>query len=130
MKVTIWGINYAPELTGIAPYNRALCEHLQQTGHEVRMVTTFSYYPVWKKSAADRGKLFRTDVLNGVNVFRCWHYVPQRVTTLKRIVHEATFITTTFLRLLTLPRPDIFMWWHPFSRATTSRRRARSMIST
>jgi colanic acid biosynthesis glycosyl transferase WcaI len=109
MKVTIWGINYAPELTGIAPYNRALCEHLQKTGHEVRMVSTFSYYPVWKKSAADRGKLFRTDVINGVNVFRCWHYVPQRVTTLKRIVHEASFITTTFLRLLTLPRPDIYV---------------------
>jgi colanic acid biosynthesis glycosyl transferase WcaI len=109
MKVTIWGINYAPELTGIAPYNRALCEYLRKTGHEVRMVTTFSYYPVWRKSAADRGKLFRTDVINGVNVFRCWHYVPQRVTTLKRIVHEATFITTTFLRLLTLPRPDIYV---------------------
>jgi colanic acid biosynthesis glycosyl transferase WcaI len=109
MKVTIWGINYAPELTGIAPYNRALCEHLQKTGHEVRMVTTFSYYPAWKKSAADRGKLFRTDVINGVNVFRCWHYVPDRVTTLKRIVHEASFITTTFLRLLTLPQPDIYV---------------------
>jgi colanic acid biosynthesis glycosyl transferase WcaI len=109
MKVTVWGINYAPELTGIAPYNRALCEHLQNTGHEVRMVTTFSYYPVWKKSAADRGRLFRTDVINGVKVFRCWHYVPDRVTTLKRIVHEASFITTTFLRLLTLPRPDIYV---------------------
>ena len=59
MKVTVWGINYAPELTGIAPYNRALCEHLQKAGHEVRMVTTFSYYPAWKKMEADRGKLFR-----------------------------------------------------------------------
>jgi colanic acid biosynthesis glycosyl transferase WcaI len=109
MKVIIWGINYAPELTGIAPYNRAMCEHLQNTGHEVRMVTTFAYYPAWKKSAADRGKLFRTDVVNGVKVHRCWHYVPQRVTTLKRIIHEATFIATTFLRLLTLPRPDIYV---------------------
>jgi putative colanic acid biosynthesis glycosyltransferase WcaI len=109
MNVTVWGINYAPELTGIAPYNRALCEHLQNTGHEVRMVTTFSYYPAWKKAAADQGRLFRTDVINGVKVFRCWHYVPNRVTTLKRIVHEATFITTTFLRLLTLPQPDIYV---------------------
>lgn len=109
MKVIVWGINYAPELTGIAPYNRALCEHLHNTGHEVRMVTTFSYYPAWKKTEADRGRLYRTDVINGVKIFRCWHYVPQRVTTLKRIFHEATFITTTFLRLLTLPRPDIYV---------------------
>ena len=109
MHVTVWGINYAPELTGIAPYNRALCEHLQKAGHEVRMVTTFSYYPAWKKTESDRGRLFRTDVINGVKVFRCWHYVPRRVTTLRRIVHEATFITTTFLRLLALPRPDIYV---------------------
>jgi colanic acid biosynthesis glycosyl transferase WcaI len=109
MKVIVWGINYAPELTGIAPYNRALCEHLQNTGHEVRMVTTFSYYPAWKKAAADRGRLFRTDVINGVKVHRCWHYVPFRVTTLRRMFHEASFITTTFLRLLTLPRPDMYV---------------------
>jgi colanic acid biosynthesis glycosyl transferase WcaI len=109
MNIIVWGINYAPELTGIAPYNRALCEHLHNTGHEVRMVTTFAYYPAWKKAAADRGKLFRTDLINGVKVHRCWHYVPQRVTTLKRIVHEASFITTTFLRLLILPKPDIYV---------------------
>lgn len=109
MKVIVWGINYAPELTGIAPYNRALCEHLQNTGHEVRMVTTFAYYPAWKKAEADQGRLFRTDVVNGVKVHRCWHYVPRRVTTLRRMVHEASFIATTFLRLLTLPRPDIYV---------------------
>jgi colanic acid biosynthesis glycosyl transferase WcaI len=109
MNITVWGINYAPELTGIAPYNRAMCEYFQKTGHEVRMLTTFPYYPAWKKSAADRGKLFRTDVINGVKVHRCWHYVPQRVTTMKRIVHEASFIMTTFLRQLTLPRPDIYV---------------------
>jgi colanic acid biosynthesis glycosyl transferase WcaI len=109
MRVIVWGINYAPELTGIAPYNRALCEHLHNTGHEVRMVTTFPYYPAWNKSETDRGKLFRTDVINGVKVFRCWHYVPRSVTTLRRIVHEATFVVTTFLRMLTLPRPDIYV---------------------
>jgi len=109
MNITVWGINYAPELTGIAPYNRALCEHLQRTGHTVRMVTTFAYYPAWKKAPDDRGKLFRTDVLNGVPVHRCWHYVPRRVTTARRMLHEASFIATTFLRLLTLPRPDIYV---------------------
>lgn len=109
MKVVVWGINYAPELTGIGPYNRALCEHLWAAGHEVRMVTTFAYYPAWQKKPEDRGKLYRTDVINGVPVHRCWHYVPKRVTTLKRIFHEASFLTTTFLRLLFLPRPDIYV---------------------
>jgi colanic acid biosynthesis glycosyl transferase WcaI len=109
MRIIVWGINYTPELTGIAPYNRALCEHLQQAGHSVRMVTTFAYYPAWKKAPGDAGRLYRTDVINGVPVHRCWHYVPQRVTTIKRIFHEATFLTTTFLRLLFLPRPDVYV---------------------
>ena len=109
MKIAVWGINYAPELTGIAPYNQILCEHLQQTGHESSMVTTFAYYPAWKKAEADRGRLFRTDNINGVKVHRCCHYVPAKVSSLKRIFHEATFVATSFLRLLTLPTPDVYV---------------------
>ncbi len=149
MKVLVWGINYAPELTGIAPYNQTLCEHLQTVGmarcavrssqrndptikyesqrddpptisgkrqrddsateDSVSMVTTFAYYPAWKKAEADRGQLFRADTVNGVKVYRCWHYVPAKVSSLKRIFHEATFVGTSFFRLLTLPTPDVYV---------------------
>ncbi|NBV21206.1 MAG: colanic acid biosynthesis glycosyltransferase WcaI [Proteobacteria bacterium] len=109
MNITVWGINYAPELTGIAPYNTALCEHLQRQGHTVRMVTSFPYYPAWKKSVADSGRFCRTDEVNGVSVHRCWHYVPGRPGTLKRILHEASFVASSLIRLLRLPRPDVFV---------------------
>ncbi len=109
MKVTVWGINYAPELTGIAPYNAALCEYLQRQGHTVRMVTSFPYYPAWKKQPDDAGRLFRTDEGNGVTVHRCWHYVPRRPGTLKRILHEASFVGSSLLRLLCLPRADVLV---------------------
>ena len=100
MRILVWGINYAPEVTGIAPCNVALCESLRAAGHDARMLTTFAYYPGWKKTADDRGRFYRTDVLNGVPVHRCWHYVPARVSALKRIVHEGTFVLTSFLRAL------------------------------
>jgi colanic acid biosynthesis glycosyl transferase WcaI len=142
MRVIVWGINYAPELTGIAVYNQMLCEYLQTAGmargavrssqrddptipvgtarravrtsqHDVptnvKMVTTFAYYPAWKKAAADRGRLFRTDTIAGVKVYRCWHYVPQKVSALKRIFHEASFVVTSFLRLLVLPTPEVYI---------------------
>ena len=109
MRVIVWGINYAPEFTGIAPHSVALCEFLHARGHDVEMVSTFSYYPTWRKLPEDEGKLYRTDIVNGVPVHRCWHYVPERVSALKRIVHEATFITTSFLRLLVLPQPDVLV---------------------
>lgn len=107
LNVLVWGINYAPEAAGIAPYNVALCEYLHEAGHEVHMLTSFAYYPEWKKLPADEGRWFRTDDVRGVPVHRCWHYVPLKVSSLKRIVHEGTFVLISFLRGLALPRPDV-----------------------
>ena len=109
MRVIVWGINYAPEITGIAPHNVALCEFLKSRGHDVEMLTTFAYYPAWRKRQEDRSRLYRTDVVNGVPVHRCWHYVPARVSALKRMLHEGTFILTSTLRGLFLRRPDVFV---------------------
>src|SRR6476619_6435473 len=109
MRVIVWGINYAPEFTGIAPHSVALCEFLEREGHDVEMVTSFPYYPTWQKRPEDRGRLFRTDVINGVPVHRCWHFVPARVSALKRIVHEGSFVFTSTLRALGVERPDVFV---------------------
>ncbi len=110
MRIVVWGINYTPEVTGIAPYNTGLCRFLASRGHEVHMVTTFSYYPQWQKLPADRGHLYRTDPDGpGVHVHRCWHYVPARPSTLRRIAHEFTFGLTSLWRILTLPRGDVYV---------------------
>ena len=109
MRVIVWGINYAPEITGIAPHNVALCEFLQRQGVDVEMISTFAYYPAWRKAREDRRSVFRTDLINGVPVHRCWHFVPKRVSAWKRIVHEATFILTSTLRALSLRRPDVYV---------------------
>ncbi len=109
MRVVVWGINYAPEITGISPHNVALCEFLQRNGHDVEMVSTFAYYPAWQKRPEDRGQLFRTDSINSVRVHRCWHYVPGRVSAWKRIIHEGTFVLTSTFRVLSLKRPDVYV---------------------
>jgi putative colanic acid biosynthesis glycosyltransferase WcaI len=109
MRIIVWGINYAPEFTGIAPHSVALCEFLLGQGHDVEMVTSFPYYPTWQKRPEDRGRLYRTDVVNGVPVHRCWHFVPARVSALKRIFHEGSFVFTSTLRALSLRRPDAFV---------------------
>jgi colanic acid biosynthesis glycosyl transferase WcaI len=109
MRVIVWGINYAPEFTGIAPHTVALCEFLEREGHDVEMVTSFAYYPTWQKRPEDRGRLYRTDVIKGVPVHRCWHFVPARASALKRILHEASFVFTSTLRTLFLEQPDVFV---------------------
>ena len=109
MRIVVWGINYAPELTGISPYNISLCEFLQRRGDDVEMLTTFAYYPAWQKREEDRGHFYRTDIINGVKVRRCWHYVPERVNAWRRILHEGTFVLTSTLRALTLPAADVYV---------------------
>lgn len=113
MRIIVWGINYAPEVTGIAPYNVLLCEHLQARGHGVEMVTSFAYYPTWRKRPEDQSHFFRTDSVGGVPVHRCWHYVPRRVSALKRIFHEGSFVLTSFFRLLALRRADVVVVMSP-----------------
>jgi colanic acid biosynthesis glycosyl transferase WcaI len=109
MRIIVWGINYLPEVTGIAPFNRGMCRFLSASGHNVSMVSSFAYYPAWRKDAKDRRRLFRTDVVEGIPVHRCWHYVPARATTLLRILHEFSFGIVSFLRVLSLPRPDLYI---------------------
>jgi colanic acid biosynthesis glycosyl transferase WcaI len=109
MRIIVWGINYAPEVTGIAPHNVALCEFLDRRGDDVEMVTTFAYYPAWRKRAEDRYHLYRDDRVNGVRVHRCWHFVPARVSAWKRILHEGTFVLSSALRLLFLGRADVYI---------------------
>jgi colanic acid biosynthesis glycosyl transferase WcaI len=109
MRVVVWGINYAPEFTGIAPHTVALCEFLHARGHDVEMVTSFPYYPTWAKRPEDRATLYRTETVNGVRVHRCWHFVPPRVSALKRILHEASFVATSTARVLSMRRPDVYV---------------------
>jgi colanic acid biosynthesis glycosyl transferase WcaI len=113
MRAIVWGINYAPEFTGIAPHNVALCEFLHARGVDVSMVTAFAYYPSWEKRAEDRSHLYRTDVINDVPVYRCWQFVPARVSALKRIFHEASFVFISTLRALALPRADVYVLVSP-----------------
>jgi colanic acid biosynthesis glycosyl transferase WcaI len=109
MRVVAWGINYAPEFAGIAPHTVALCEFLRAEGHEVEVITSFAYYPTWRKAPEDRQRLYRTDFVNQVPVHRCWHFVPARVSALKRIWHEGSFVLTSALRALFLGKPDVYV---------------------
>ena len=109
MLIVLWGINYSPEVTGIAPFNRGMCRFLAARGHQVSMVAGFAYYPVWRKAVGDRRRLFRTDVVEDIPVHRCWQYVPARATALRRILHELSFGAVSFLRVLSLPRADLYI---------------------
>lgn len=107
MRIMILSINYWPEETGIGAFTTYRAEYLAAAGHDVTVCTTFPYYPEWKVPQRYSGRLTQTETRNGVRIVRGYAYIPNPVTTAKRILHEATFILGCTLRALTQKRPDV-----------------------
>lgn len=108
-RFVLWGINYAPEETGIAPYNADLARYLAGQGHDVTALVAIPYYPQWAVAPAWRGRWSDRRVEEGVKVHRLRLYVPPRPTTIRRLLHELSFTTHGFLRLLFGRRPDLLI---------------------
>ena len=107
MRIHIIGINYWPEMTGIAVFSIGRAEHLAAVGHEVTMCTAVPYYPQWRVPDEYRGLKFRREKRAGVTILRCPLYVPAAVNPIRRVVHEASFIASSFVRSLFCRRPDL-----------------------
>lgn len=113
MRIAMLGINYWPEETGIAVFSTGRCEYLAERGHAVTMLTGLPYYPRWRVDPAYRGRLFPRERRNGVDIARSYLYVPRRVTTLRRMIHEASFVASSCLRALAGARPDLLITVSP-----------------
>lgn len=109
MRILFLAINYWPDETGIAPFNTGRCEHLASQGHEVTVCTAPPYYPQWQIQQEYRGKFIKREYRNGVTVLRSWLYVPRRVTSARRFIHETSFIATSLLSALSRARPDLIV---------------------
>jgi len=98
MRILIYGINYAPELTGIGKYSGEMAEWLAAQGHDVSVFTAMPYYPEWAVHSDYKGKLWRKEISNGVKVYRSPLYVPKdsgskrAISSKKRILHEMSFL--------------------------------------
>jgi colanic acid biosynthesis glycosyl transferase WcaI len=110
MRILVVGINYAPDLIGVAKYNTELCEALVSFGHEVRVVTAPPYYPGWRIPRAYQGWRYRSETINGVSITRSPVYVPGKPNGVRRLIHHASFALTSLWPVLSASlrwRPDI-----------------------
>jgi len=107
MHILLLSINYWPEQTGIGAFNTWRAEYLASCGHKVTVCTGFPYYPEWKIPREYAGKLASREERNGVTILRSWLWVPKRVSSLKRVAHEASFLATSFVRALGSGKPDL-----------------------
>ncbi len=96
--ILIWSPNYTPELTGIPPLVTDACGWLATRGHEVEVVTALPNYPQRRIDPAYRGNLWRSEVLDGVEVHRSWLRVRPGESFVDKVLYEASFTA------LSLPR--------------------------
>ena len=102
MKILFYGINFAPELTGIGKYTGEMAQWFAEQGHEVRVITAPPYYPAWKVSEGYQNA-YVTEQWNGVAVYRTPLWVPAQPSGAKRLVHLASFALSSL--------PTLFKQW-------------------
>ena len=111
MKLLIYGLNYAPELTGTGKYTAEMAEALALRGHEVHVVCAPPYYPAWRVAAGWSAWRYGREMRGGVAVRRAPLWVPSRPGGATRVVHLASFALTSILPMLAQWRwrPDVVM---------------------
>ncbi len=115
MKILLYGINYAPELTGIGKYSAELAEWLAARGHQVSVVTAPPYYPQWRVHDGYRAGRYQRETRAGVDVRRAPLWVPARPGGAKRLLHLASFALSSLPSLLraAAARPDLIVVVEP-----------------
>jgi colanic acid biosynthesis glycosyl transferase WcaI len=106
MRIQIITNLFAPdELAGAALFTD-LALFLRDRGHDVRVTTTFSYYPAWKVRSEDRSLEQRDELFQGIPVRRVRMFIPSKPTGMTRLLCDFSF-------LLSLIRRAKFADWRP-----------------
>jgi len=106
-RILLYGLNYAPEPTGIGKYTGEMAHWLASAGHEVRVITTPPYYPDWKIGTGYRAWRYTREMSNGIRVDRAPLWVPRFPGGAKRLAHLASFAASS------LPLLVQSMFWRP-----------------
>lgn len=113
MRIIIYSYNYYPEPIGIAPLMTELAEGLVKRGHEVRVVTGMPNYPERQIYNNYQGKLYMTELRNGVAIQRSYVLVRPRPNLLERVILDASFVVSSFIHALRGKRPDVVFLTSP-----------------
>lgn len=112
MKLLVYGVNYSPELVGIAKYTTEMSEWFAQRGDDVEVIAGMPYYPEWKLRENFPKFYYQSVELNAVNVTRCPHWVPKSPSGVKRIIHLGSFAMSSIfplLRTFFFNKPDVVL---------------------
>jgi colanic acid biosynthesis glycosyl transferase WcaI len=114
LRLLVFGINFAPELTGIGKYTGEMAEWFAGRGHRVEVVTAPPYYPEWKVRSGFSGSRWVRHLWGpgaDIQVTRCPLWLPRKVTGMRRLLHLSSFAISSIPALVSaaMRRPAVLM---------------------
>lgn len=115
MNILIYGINFAPELTGIGKYTGEMAAYLRNKGHHLEVITAPPYYPQWRVAPSYASWRYCREFWRDINVFRCPLWVPKKQTGFKRILHLFSFVLSSapLVFVQATRKPDVILMIAP-----------------
>lgn len=107
MKILLYGLNFAPEPTGIGKYSGEMAAWLAASGNEVRVIAAPPYYPAWAIGPGYSAWRTVSERWQGVRVWRTPLWIPAKPSGLKRLLHLTSFAVSSMPMLVRQ------MFWRP-----------------
>lgn len=100
LRILIYGLNFAPEPTGIGRFTGDMARWLAARGHAVQVVSAPPYYPEWRIGDGYRRFAWARETVDDVVIHRCPLYVPAQPGGWRRVAHLLSFTTSSWLPVL------------------------------
>ncbi len=101
---------YFPPETG-APQNRLyeLAQRMQSKGVSITVLTAMPNYPAMKVHDKYRGKIFASEEMNGIKVYRSWIYVSSKKNNILRLINYFSFVLSSMITGVFVLRKSSFL---------------------
>ncbi len=113
MRVLQISLFYHPDRTGIAVTSTEFAEWFAAHGMDMTVITALPFYPEWRIKNENRSQCRETEEINKVKVKRCNIYVPLKINTVTRMLHEMSFIWNVFWKVIQEHKYDVVILVSP-----------------
>lgn len=93
-KILLYGMNFAPEITGVGKYTGEIADYLMGQGSQVTVVTTPAHYPGWSVREGYTNS-YSTEVKNGMKILRVPLFLKENMGGIWRLIAPLSFAATS-----------------------------------
>ena len=97
MRILFLTDNFPPEVNAPATRTYEHCVKWVELGYQVTVITCFPNFPNGKVFNGYKNRLFKKEIIDGINVIRVWSYIAQNKGFISRIID---YISYSFMSIL------------------------------